>query len=147
MTTPAPLGTGPLSLGAPLEVATIPTGTGSLSRWINPGSGDYEQDEATLQLKSMPPVRQRVVLIMRTLRGSSTVLPNLGVEKPDRMDETFERVMAQNVRDAYYQLTHVEKVIRIERVMVGRVSTGRADVLMAYTDLTTGEPDVVSTKD
>lgn len=142
-----PIVTSPIALGSPNEVDDIPTGKGSLSRWINPGSGDYEQDPITLQLKSMPSVRQRVVLIMRTMRGSSTVMPHVGVERPDRMDDTFEYTMKRNVRDAYRQLTHVEKVIRIDQIVVGRTSTGRATVLMVYTDLTTGQSDRASSEE
>jgi len=142
-----PIVTSPIALGSPLEVAAIPTGNGSLSRWINPGTGDFEQDPKTLQLKGMPPVRQRVQLIMRTIRGSSTVLPKLGIELPDRMDQTFEYTVRRNVRAAYHQLTHVERVIRIDQLLVGRLSTGRATVLMVYTDLTTGLADRVSSEE
>jgi len=75
------------------------------------------------------------------------VLRGLGVDLPEKMGDSFERLSQIAVRDAYRQMTEVEKVISIDDIIVGKLSTGRASITMTYTDLTTGKPDVVSTED
>lgn len=136
----SPIGT-PFGVGTPLAQSPPPDPKKlKLSRFINSGSGDYEIDPDTGHFKAMPPVRQRMLLIMKTIRGSSTVLPDLGIDVPRKLDGTFIPRVTASIRNAYRQLTEVEKVARIDGIEIERLSSGRVGVLIAYTDLTTGIP-------
>lgn len=132
----APIGT-PFGSGTPATASAPPLPPAALSRYINPGSKDYEIDPVTKQFKKMPPVRQRMLLIMATNRGSSSVLPNLGIRRPKKIDQTFDRRMRNEIRAAYRQLTDVEKVARIDDILIDPRSGGRPIITIVYTDLTT----------
>lgn len=140
-----PLGTGPFGLGTPISDAAPAAGpTGS--RFINPITGDYEQDPDTKHLKQMPGTRQRVVLALTTLLGSSSVIPKFGVRFPKKMGQTFDAKCQQAVRSALRQLTEVEEVVRIDGITVEKGLGGRARIVVSWTDLSTdtkGEPVTV----
>ena len=146
-TTAAPLGTTPLGHPAIVPGDPAPTGKSALCRFIHSGKRDYEIDTTTGHFKAMPVVRQRMLLVMLTTFGSSTVLRTMGIRRPKKMGDGFERLMQLRVREAYRQMTDVERVVKIDDIIVGKHSTGRATVMIPYTDLTTGKPDVVSTED
>ena len=131
------LGSGPYGLGTPTAASAPPDPADTqFSRYINPASGDYEVDPDTLHLKQMPPIRQRVILALKTTLGSATAYPSLGLRKPQAMGDDFEGVMTSNVRFALQQMTDVEGVLRIDGILVGRRPGGRATVTLAFTDLT-----------
>lgn len=133
----ASFGAFPFGLGTPVEAAIPPTGFPG-SRYINPGSGDYEVDADSGQLAQMPGTRQRVLLALKTLKGSSSVLPEFGILLPRKIDQAIDLRVRDAVRVALSHLTDVDKVIRIESVLVSRRTTGRLAVTLAYTDLSTG---------
>ena len=110
-----------------------------MGRYINPGTRDYQIDPDTGDFARMPAVRQRMLILALTVRGSSSVLPNMGVRLPKIMNEAFERRVAAEVRAAARQMTDVEKVARIRDVLVERTGTGRAEITIVYDDLTTGQ--------
>jgi phage baseplate assembly protein W len=86
----------------------------------------------------MPGVRQRMILALGTIRGSSTSLPDLGVALPDKMDRRFETRVRQAVREAARQLTEVERVAVITSIEVTR-GARRAAIHVTYVDLTTSQ--------
>lgn len=129
-----PLGSGPFGLGTPLPAAPPPVGPAGC-RFINPVTKDYEVDSDTGQLKQMPGNRQRVLLALMTLQGSSSVLPQFGARFPKKMGNTFEARCQQEARRALRQLTEVEGVIRIDGITVTRGLSGRALIVVSWTDL------------
>jgi len=139
----SPYGFGtPYGLGTPVTAEAPPDGPAG-SRYLNPASRDYEQGPDG-QLAQMPPVRQRVLIALLTIQGSSTALPQLGVRAPARMGTTFENEMRAAVRTALAQLIDVEKLIRIDAIKVERGNSGRARVTVSYTNLTDGTDDTVT---
>jgi hypothetical protein len=139
----SPAGAFPFGYGAPASAAEPPNGAAG-TRYINPGSRDYEVDPDTRQFKQMPALRQRVLLKLATRKDSIPVLRDFGLGMPSKMGTGFERALAERIRVAFRQETDVEKVMRIDAVIVQRVSSGRAHVIFDYTDLSTGEPDRVT---
>ena len=83
---------------------------------MNPATGDYEQDLVTGQFAQMPPLRQRVVLALRTLLRSSAAVPTMGVELPRKMGTTYAAEVRNAVLVALRQLVEVEKVMRIDGI-------------------------------
>ena len=132
----AALGSSPFGVGTPVPGTPNPKQPTSYSRYINPGSGDYGVDPATGQLEQMPPVRQRMLIVMKTILGSSSVLPRLGIDVPRKIDKTIVNAMRNSIREAYRQLTDVEKVVRLDTVLVSTQSLGRLAVVIGFTDLT-----------
>lgn len=132
----------PFGLGTPIpaeEPAEGPSG----SRYINPATGDYEQDPVTRQLAQMPATRQRVLLAVMTLRESSSVKRDFGIRLPRKMGTTFDSEMRQSVRTALRHLTDSDAVIRIDSIDIERARAGRSLTTVNFTDLTTGKPDSV----
>ena len=139
------IGQTPFGYGDPTEVsAPIDNLQADTARYLNPLTKDWQIDSDTGEYARMPAIRQRVLLALTTIKGSAMGLPDFGVELPKVMDAAFDRRVAASVRLALYQLSDVEKVIRIDGVEVER-TTIRATVTVSYTDLTTGQPDSVST--
>lgn len=94
----------------------------------------------------MPPLRQRVLLAVMTVLRSSTAVPTMGVNMPKKMGTTYQ-VEAQNaVLLALRQMIEVEKVLRVDRIDVKKTGTGRSEITISYTDLTTGEQDRVTAR-
>jgi phage baseplate assembly protein W len=135
-----PAGSGPFGLGTPATSEPPPTGPAG-SRYLNPATRDFEVDQVTGQFAQMPPVRQRVLLALITIRGSSSVLPSFGVHVPPKMNELFEAQVRNSVASALRQLTDVEQVIRVDRIDVERGTGGRALITVSYTNLQSGEEE------
>lgn len=137
----SPIGTGAFGLGTPGE-APEPT-TGSVGvRWINPATKDYEVNTGTGNLKQMPGVRQQVMIAISTLKGSSAPNPRFGVVLPNKMNETFESECKTACRAALQHLTKSDSpLIKINRIIVTRGRNSRAEIIIDYTDLETGETD------
>lgn len=138
-----PLGTSPFGIGTPVAAQPLPEGPAG-SRYLDPLVGDYRVGQLG-QLGQMPPVRQRVLLALRTLRGSSTVLPGFGLVLPRKLDEKAEANVRNAVLAALRRMTDVERVLRVESVVAQKHPGGRLAVLVAFSDLTTGQRDTVST--
>lgn len=145
------LGTSPFGVGTPLTSADPPTALVRAGlalpgcRYIDPRTRDYAHDDDTRQLAQMPPVRQRVLLALLTLRGSSTVIPRMGIAMPRKITESFDTEVRHAVLGALYQLTTVERVARVNSVRAERHSpAGRVLVEVEFTDLTNNEDDRVS---
>lgn len=138
-----PFGLGPFGIGTPATGTAPPTGAAG-SRYIDPRSGDFLQDSTSKQLGQMPPVRQRVLLAIATLRKSSTALPPFGIVLPRKVSSTYEAELEASIRSSLRQMTEVEKVLRIDSIVIERGSLGRTQFTLAYTDITTGESDRVT---
>jgi phage baseplate assembly protein W len=138
------MGEHPFGLGS-LEEAAIPAAGPTGSRYIDAVAGNYRLDDTTGHFAQMPPLRQRVLLILATVHGSSTAAPTLGIRVPRVMGSHFEQEMKAAVRFAFRQLTDVEAVMRIDDILVQRSPTalGRAEMTLSYTDLSTGRRDDV----
>jgi hypothetical protein len=133
---------GPFGPGTPLVAAAPPTGTAGV-RYLNPATRDYQQDGATGQLAQMPSLRQRVLLSLMTVLGSSSALPLLGIRIPRKQGPQFESEITAEIRFSLRQLTDVEQIARLDGVKVERGAGGRARVTVSYTDLDTGHSDEV----
>lgn len=142
MTTPFDFG--PFGIGTPIDAPAPPMVKASMSRYIDPVSKDFGVDPFTGNLRSMPGVRQRFLLLAATLLGSSSVLPDLGIVFPTIIDDSFARRVDVAIRSAASHMTDVEKVARINKVSVTTGSLGRVLVLIAYDDLTLGVSDSIS---
>lgn len=138
-----PLGS-PFGVGTPAVAPSTPSpkdiGTGARFLTVR---GDYEIDPETKQFRTMPPVRQRFLLLIRIARNSIPSRPDDGIDMPQKMDETFEERVRASVRSAARQMTHVEQVAKIRAITITRRPAGRATILIAYTDLTTQVNELV----
>lgn len=124
--------------------AVVPKRETKLSRWIDPKTGLYSVDEDTGLYKTMPSARQRVMLALLTVRGSSSVLPDLGTERPKKLGGSWPEEQRAEVRRALRQLSDVEKTIRIDRIDVSIDGPGRGTTTVVYTDIESGVEDEVS---
>jgi hypothetical protein len=142
----SPLGSTPFGCGTPLPAGPPPTGYSGLCRFIDGFTGDYAIDPVTGHLAAMPVVRQRVLLALLTVRGSSSVLPTMGMRRPSKIGSDTAWAMAAEARVALSHMTDVERVLRVDNLTVEQVEgSGRVRIICEYTDLTTGQPDKVST--
>lgn len=136
-------GLSPYGTGTP-ETSAVPASGAAGSRYINPATRDYQQDPTTGQLAQMPSTRQRVLLALLTVQGSSSVYGRFGIKLPRKMGTSFEVEMRFAVRAALRHLTDAEKVIRIDSITVERGAGSRSRTTVSYTDLATGETDQAS---
>lgn len=140
----SPAGTGAFGLGTPEIIPEQGTGTVG-SRWINPATKTYEVNEYTHNLKQMPGVRQMVLLAVMTLQGSASPNPRFGVKPPTKMGNTFEAECKDSVKKALSHMTDSDSpLIRVDKITVTRGRNSRAEVLIDYVDISTGETDSVS---
>lgn len=140
MVSGSPVGSTPFGMSTPVAAPAAATQGPALSRYINPGSGDYEIDDTVGQFASMPSLRQRVLLVLNTDFGTSTALPELGINRPKKITEAFVAQTLAAVRRAFYRLTDVERVMRIEDVQIVKQTTGRVQITVVYRDLTVASP-------
>lgn len=136
----SPLALTPFGVGTVATITAPPADPPTYCRYINPGSRDLEIDTSTRHFKQMPKLRQRVLLTLLTLRGSSTVLPDVGVDMPKKLGDRSEPRIRNAVYRAFYRMTTVEKVMRIDGLLISR-NVGRVTITLVYTDLTTGAAD------
>jgi len=148
MVSGAPIGSTPFGFGTPVSAPLPATQGPALSRYIDPGSGDYRIDAKTGQFASMPSLRQRVLLIMNTEIGSCVAMPQLGIPRPKKIDQSYVAATRSAVRKAFYRLTDVERVMQIQDIVIEKRSSGRVEMTLIYRDLTatsTGSQVVTST--
>lgn len=136
MVSGSPIGSTPFGMGTPAAAPLPPTQGPALSRYLDPGSGDFFIDETVGQFASMPSLRQRVLLIMNTELGSSTAIPTLGIPRPRKIDQTYINTTRAAIRRAFVQLTDIERVMQIQDIKVEKQAVGRIQVTLVYRDLT-----------
>jgi hypothetical protein len=135
-----PIGSTPLGSGTPVVASAPPSDIPEQANFLDPVTGDYVvQSDGALQ--RMPNTRHRVLMCLKTELGSAAHEPTVGLELPRRMGTTFEQQAKGAVLSA---LELIGDDIRIDDVIVLRVGTGRADITVAYTDLTTGNSDTLT---
>ena len=135
MVSGAPIGSTPFGFGTPVAAPLPPTQGPALSRYIDPGSGEFYIDPFVGQFGAMPSVRQRVLLVLNTEFGSSTALPELGIQRPKKIDENFNTAMKAAVQKAFYTLTDIERVMQIQDILINKQSSGRVAITVVYRDL------------
>lgn len=140
MVSGSPVGSTPFGFATPVAAPLPATQGPALSRYIDPGSGDFLIDDQVGQFAYMPSLRQRVLLIMNTQIRSSTAMPDLGIPRPKKIDEAYITNTRNALIRAFYRLTNVERVMRIEDLLIEKTNTGRVSVTVVYTDLTQGNP-------
>ena len=142
----SPFGSTPFGAGTPLPAGPPPAAPSTLCRFIDGLTGDFQVDPVTGHLAGMPVLQQRILLALTTAKGSSTVLPLLGISHPAKLDERTTRLLQAEARTALFQLTDVERCMRIDELLVDQVSpVGRVQLTVRYTDLATGKSDTVRT--
>lgn len=138
----SPIGlTTPFGLGTPDAALAPPTIAPQEARWIDPVAKDYVVGPDGEYLR-MPRLRQRVLLALGTILGSSSVQPTAGLKLTDRIDANYERRTQFAVKSALAFLV-ASGELRVDSVTVTEDRPGRTTTLVAYTDLLTGEPDTV----
>lgn len=136
----APFGSSGVGLGVPATAGEPPNGPAG-SRFIDPVTKDYAVDSTTRQLQQMPPTRQRVLLLLTTVIGSASTLPAIGVRWPRKMGDTYGAQVKNAITAALYQLTQVEKVIRLKDVLVEKGRGGRSRITVVWVDISTNKED------
>lgn len=139
----SPFGQFPFGIGSPTTTTAPATGDYG-SPYIDPAERDYEIDSDTGQLKQMPTIRQRVLLIVSSEKGSSLAEPEFGLELPPVIDGTFESGADAAIRSALAQLVDVDKVIRIDEITFAYPEPHRADITIVWTILATNKQDQVT---
>ncbi|HEX5076136.1 MAG TPA: hypothetical protein VFW03_23185 [Gemmatimonadaceae bacterium] len=138
------VGSTPFGMGTPAVGEDVPTGPAG-SRYLDPLARDYVVDPSSGQYQQMPSVRQRVLITVITMLGSSSSQPLFGVQLPQRMDERFEADARGRIRAALSQLIDIEQVMVLDgQIKVERGLGGRARFTIPFFDLTTGERHTVS---
>ena len=140
MVSGSPVGSTPFAMAAPVAAPAAATQGPALSRYINPCSGDYQIDSYVGQLAGMPTLRQRVLLILNTEYGSSSALPTLGIRRPAKITESFVAETRAAIRQAFYRLTDVERIMQIDNIFIIKQSGGRVEITIEYRDLTVLSP-------
>jgi len=140
-------GTSPFGIGTPATATAPPESPPDAAAFIDfRFSRDYELG-ADGEVKRMPVQRQRVALALAETRGSSTVRPNDGHDRPKKIDERFARLEEQSVRRSLAQMTDVEKSLSVDAVVAEHPSDGvigRTATTVTYTDRTNGEHDALN---
>lgn len=134
-----PIGSTPFGAGTPAEATAPSDDSPELANFIDPRTGDYVV-QADGSYQRMPITRQRVMMLVSTRLGSA-VEQDVGIRLPDKIDPSFP----QRVREAVLEaLLPIGDDIRVDSVTTVVIGTGRADITIAYTDLTTGNSDTVT---
>lgn len=138
-----PIGLTPFGLGTPEGTQAPPDTKPEGARFINYRTKDYER-AANGELKRMPVTRHRVQMVLSTTLGSSSVLSELGIKLPDRIDSRYPQLAEQAIRKGFKRMVD-RKEIRILFVRISRTDNpGRVDHVVGYMDLSTGNSDTVT---
>jgi hypothetical protein len=142
----SPVGSTPFGVGTPESHSAPPEPVSSLVRRIDPLTRDYAIDAASRSFERMPKTRQRVILALTTLRGSTPALPRMGITLPRKLTADMVSVMRASVREALRPLTQ-EGALSIARIVVEvhPENNSRTIVGVEYVDLLTGAPDSART--
>lgn len=137
-----PYGTSQYGIGVPASPDMLPIGPSGFTRWIDPVTGDYATDSTTGHFEQTTALRQRVLIRLRTVLGSSTAFMLRGMKLPKKIGAGFAEQVQQAVRDCLRQETDIEKVMEILSITV-ETSGARSATHLRYKDLTTGATEDV----
>lgn len=130
----------PFGSGTPVLATPPPSDLPELANYLDVRTSDYVvEDDGSYQ--RMPLTRHRVLMLLKTELGSAAYLPDVGLTLPKKMGVSFEQQAKGNVLQA---LSLIGADIRIDDVTTVRTAMGRADITVAYTDLTTGNSDTLT---
>jgi len=129
----------PFGVGTPDDATPPPTVAPQAARFLDPVTKDYAIGSDGEYLR-MPVLKQRVLLALGTILGSSSVQQKVGLKLPDRIDQNDERRVTFQVKAALAFLV-ASGELRIDEVRVNKDRPGRDTILVAYTDLLTGASD------
>lgn len=106
-------------------------------------TSDYTVGDDT-ELERMPITRQRVLMTLSMLRGSSSVLQEFGVRLPGIIGPNDEIEVRQEVEAALQYLVDDGSIV-INSVTVNHGNPiGRSTITVDYTDVATEENDAVN---
>lgn len=129
----------PFGLGTPDAALPPPNIAPQGARFLDPVTKNYTVGPNGEYLR-MPVLRQRVILALGTIQGSSSVQTDAGIKLPSRIDSNYERRTQFAVRAALsFLVTSGE--LRIDSITVNLDRPGRTTTTVGYTDLLTGETD------
>lgn len=128
----SPAGAFPAGYGYPTQAAE-PSQSNRYTRAIDVATGDYSIDTATGGFARTTPTRQRVLLALATVAGSSTVQPLWGVGRPPKMGPQFESEVEASVRLALKPMVD-DGSVTILSVTVERGASSRARATVRWRD-------------
>lgn len=139
----APCGFFALGFGQDEEIQGPPEDPIEGATFISPRTRDYVvQDDGSYQ--RMPVARHRVLVLLMTKLGSAARVDGdapFGLELPDRIGTSFKQEATQAVRAC---LEPIGDDIRIDAIDVTVLANGRVEILVAFTDLTTGNSETIT---
>jgi hypothetical protein len=139
----APCGIFAMGFGEDAEIQGPPEQPITGATFINPRTRDYEvNDDGSYQ--RMPTTRHRVLVLLMTELDSSVRIDGrdpVGLKLPDKIGVSFKQQADQAVREC---LAPLADDIRIDSVTTTVLNTGRVEIVVDYTDLTTGNSDTVT---
>lgn len=135
----------PFGVGTPATAEAPPTKAPVNAAFIDYRTRDYVID-AEGAIARMPITRQRVLLALSTLLGSSSVQPEAGLALPRRIDESYPQRAKAAILQALAFLVPNDIAISSDDIEVDTTSiVGRVQIAVSYVDLHTGQPDQVTT--
>lgn len=138
----APVGFFPFGFGSPVSVDDPPDAPDQ-ARFVDFLTGDYVVGDDG-ELERMPITRQRVLLSLATVRGSSTALPAFGVTLPKIIGSNDDALVRQAVERALRPLIDEGSIV-LNLVEVDHGNPiGRSRITVDYTDTATEENDRVN---
>lgn len=137
-----PAGFYPSGYSSPVDVNDAPDAPED-ARFLDYLTGDYVVGDDG-EIARMPTTRQRVWLALGTLRGSSTVLPKLGVKLPGTIGRSYESEVKNEVRTALAALIADGSLVLNEIIVEHGTPIGRSTITVDYTDTATKENDKVN---
>jgi phage baseplate assembly protein W len=100
-------------------------------------SGDYELGENGDVVKTSP-LKQRIMLLLRTALGSVVGQQNIGLQVQRAVDNSWRYRMSRAVEKALAPVV-LDGSIDIVRVVLQQTTSLRASITVVYTALETGE--------
>lgn len=139
----APCGEFAMGFGEDAEIQGPPEDPIVGATFINPRTRDYEvNDDGAYQ--RMPTTRHRVLMLLMTEFESAVQVDGdepIGLRLPEKIGPSFKQQADQAVRSCLVPLAND---IRIDDVTTNVLNTGRVEIIVSYTDLTTGNSDTVT---
>lgn len=135
------VGSMPFGSGTPVDASAPPESPLSVARFLNPVTKDYELADDG-EYRGMPTVRHRALMLLSTTLTSATGIPEAGLQLPLRIDGRYPQKAAEKIRLALDPLISANE-LRIDRIDTD-TSLGRAEHIVSFTDLTTGNPGTLT---
>ncbi len=137
----SPFGVAPYGIGTPSGATVPPADQVRGCKLIDYRTGDYARGPDGAYLR-MPRTRHRVMMALGTLLDSASAVPGFGTRFPDRIDESYERSVREEVRRRLKPLIDSFELV-LDSVTVEQETTGRVRHTVAYTP-SDGSPDSIT---